>query len=329
MVLPVRNGEETLAQAVGSCLGQTMSDLELLLVVNGCTDRSEDIAKGFAREDRRVTVLKSARGLGVTGAMEAGLQKVTTPLVARMDADDIAHPERLARQFEMLSRNPLLDAVSCGVQMIDSQGEGMNRYVEWVNGLGTPEAVARERFIECPIIQPSLLMRIGSVQRAGGYRQVDWAEDHDLFLRMLESGAQFGKVSEVLLAWRDSEGRLTRSDPAYGEDRVWEMKAHYLARLPSVKTQGVAICGAGPIGKRLARLLTAQQVDVHGFFEVNVRKIGSTIGGVPVAGPDEFGTRWREAVLLSAVGVEGGRERVRELARSAGYAEGENFWCCC
>ena len=107
------------------------------------------------------------------------------------------------------------------------------------------------------------------------------------------------------------------------------MKAHHLARLPDVPERGVAICGAGPIGKRLGRLLTAEGVTLRGFFEVNPRRIGERIGGVPVAGPDEFGSRWREAILLSAVGIEGGRDRVRRLAEGEGYQEGEDFWCCC
>ena len=257
------------------------------------------------------------------------MDTMCTELVARMDADDIAHPERMQRQLEMLERNPGLDAVSCGVRLIEAMGEGMERYVEWVNGLATPVDVARERFIECPVIQPSLLMRAEAVRRAGGYREVAWAEDHDLFLRMLRGGARFGKVAEVLLDWRDGADRLTRSDPAYAEEQVWKMKAHHLAQEQAVSERGAVVCGAGPIGKRLARLLAEEGVAVRGYFEVNPRRIGERIGGVEVAGPDEFGARWREAVLLSAVGVAGGRARVRTLALGKGYCEGEDFWCCC
>ena len=142
-------------------------------------------------------------------------------------------------------------------------------------------------------------------------------------------GVRFGKVEEKLFVWTDSPGRLTRSHDMYGQDQVWRMKAHHLARETGVRDRGVAICGAGPIGKRLASLLAAEGVVVHGFFEVNPRRIGARIAGVPVAGPDEFGSRWRTAVALSAVGVAGGRARVRALARAAGYQEGSDFWCCC
>ena len=250
-------------------------------------------------------------------------------LLARMDADDVAHPERIEKQFAKLQSDPTLVGVSCGVRLLEPVGEGMRRYVNWVNGLVTPAAVARERFVECPIINPSTMLRSEALRHAGGYRQAGWAEDHDLWLRMSEAGARFGKVPEVLLDWRDGATRLTRTHPDYAEAQVWAMKAHFLARLPAARERGVAICGAGPIGKRLGTLLRKEGIAVKGFFEVNPRRIGERIGGGEVAGPDQFGTRWREAVLLGAVGVEGGRSRVRALATETGYREGRDFWCCC
>lgn len=329
VVLPVRDAEETLELAIGSCLGQTFGEFELLVVLNGCTDRSSGIAREAAGHDRRVRLLESPATGGVTGAMRKGVAATSGVFIARMDADDVCHPERFARQLAMLEGDPTLGAVSCGVRLIDAQGEGMQRYVDWVNGLRSPDDVARERFVECPVIQPTVVMRRAALEDAGGYCDTTWAEDHDLWLRMLCRGVRFGKVDEVLLDWRDGARRLTRSHAMYGEDRVWRMKAHHLAHLEHVRDRGVAICGGGPIGKRLRRLLIGCGVEVRGYFEVNPRKIGGRIGGVPVAGPEEFGTRWRDAVLLSAVGVPGGRDRVRGLALSAGYVEGVDFWCCC
>lgn len=265
----------------------------------------------------------------MTEAMATGVRETSSPFIVRLDADDRSHPTRLEKQRTSLDDHPKWSAVSCGVHLLNPQGEGMQRYVDWVNELKTPEAVIRERFIECPVIQPSLMFRREAVEQAGGYRAVPWAEDHDLFLRMLHQGMEIGKVDEVLLDWRDSPMRLTRTHADYAEERVWAMKAHHLASLAQIRESGVAICGAGPIGKRLARLLAKSGVTVRGFFEVNPRRIGERIGGVEVAGPDDFGFKWRDAVLLSAVGIAGGRDRVRALASEQGYREGEDFWCCC
>lgn len=329
VVLPVRNAERTLARALESCLGQTWKDFELLLVLNGCRDGSGELAEQYSAADSRVRVLESSEEGGVAEAMRVGVEASGSELIARMDADDVSHSTRFEKQRGFLINHPEIGVVSCGVRLVDALGEGMERYVSWVNGLGDAEAVTRERFVECPVVQPSLMMRRSAIEKAGGYLRKEWAEDHDLFLRMLEVGVRFGKVEEVLFDWHDGEGRLTRSHEAYGEEQVWRMKAHYLARLPAVRERGVALCGAGPIGKRLARLLLEEGIEVHGFFEVNPRKVGTEISGLPVVGANDFGVKWREAVLLSAVGVAGGRERVRVLAEGAGYVEGRDFFACC
>ncbi len=326
IVLPVFNAEETIAEALESCLQQSMKSFEVVVLLDGCTDRSGEIVGSYG--DPRIRVIEKEHQ-GVRQASEEAMAASRAPIIARMDADDISHPDRLAWQYDFLASSPDFSAVSGGVHLLDPQGEGMQRYVDWVNGLLTAEDVARERFVECPVIQPSLMLRRCAFEAVDGYRKVEWAEDHDLFLRMMRSGMRIGKVEETVLSWRDSQGRLTRNHPAYAEEQVWRMKAHHLSLDPGVSKRGVAICGAGPIGKRLARMLKQEGVQVRGFFEVNPRRVGEKIAGVPVAGPEEFGKCWRSSVLLSAVGVEGGRERVRELAGAEGYTEGVDFWCCC
>jgi|TARA_B100000959_G_scaffold37672_1_gene36380 glycosyltransferase involved in cell wall biosynthesis len=324
--MPVCNAGDTVAEAIESCLRQSMDSFELIVVLDGCTDRSGEIVRSY--RDSRIRVFEMDHQ-GVAPAAREAILASRTDFIARMDADDISHPERLSSQYHFLSESSAFSAVSGQVHLLNPLGEGMQRYVDWVNGLETAEDIARERFVECPVIQPSLMMRRSSFQEVKGYREVEWAEDHDLFLRMLEREMRIGKVEGIVLSWRDSAVRLTRTHPAYAEEQVWRMKAHHLARESGVASRGVAICGAGPIGKRLARLLKEEGVEVHGFFEVNPRRVGEKIGGVPVAGSEAFGERWRGAVLLSAVGVEGGRARVRRLAREEGYTEGLDFWCCC
>lgn len=329
IVMPYRNAAATLPEALAGVLGQTFQDWELLAVDDHSTDGSAGIVAEWAARDQRVRPLSNAEAPGVVGASVTAVRAANADWLARMDADDISEPDRLAAQWAMAGERPELDVIGCGVAILSPLGEGMVRHVEWVNTLVTPEAIARARFIENPMVHPSALMRRSAVEAAGGYREVPWAEDHDLFLRMLEAGARFGKVGEVLMRWRDSPARLTRSDPRYGDAERQRMRVHYLARLPALRERGVAIAGAGPIGKSLALGLRACGVELRGFFEVHPRRIGETIHGAEVAGLESFGKRWRDAVLLSAVGVPGGREEVAGLAARAGYVEGGDFWCVC
>src|SRR5204862_5887387 len=132
----------------------------VVAVDDGSTDDSGARLAGWAGRDRRVRVLRlPARGL--VAALDAGLAACRAPLVARMDADDLCHPERLAAQLAFLEAHPALGAVGTLVEgrAVDGQplGRGMARYLAWSNELREPAAIARARFIESPLVHPSVL----------------------------------------------------------------------------------------------------------------------------------------------------------------------------
>jgi glycosyltransferase involved in cell wall biosynthesis len=326
ILLPFHNAADTLAEALESLLAQTFGDWELLAVDDRSGDDSAEIVASFASRDPRVRLMANAGPPGIVGALQTAANATSAEWVARMDADDRCHPERLARQVERAGE---ADVITANVSLFEPLGEGMARYVAWVNALATHEDIANARFIENPVIHPTVLMRRRVLDAAGGYRDVPWAEDHDLWLRMLQHGARFAKVPECLLEWRDSAGRLTRSDARYDEKARQRMRAHHLTATPAVREMGVVIAGAGPIGKSLARELLALGVSVRGFFDVHPRRLGEVIHGAEVAGLEDFGRRWRDAVMLSAVGLAGVREEIRQLAAAAGYVEGRDLWCVC
>lgn len=329
VILPVFNAAATLPRALASIRAQTVRDWEIIAVDDGSDDESRGILEHFAGGEARMKVVALDTHRGVVAAHEAGLRAACGEVVARMDADDWSAPRRFERQLAMLDAAPSLGAVSCRVRLLDALGDGMRRYVDWANSLLSPEDIAAQRFVEAPVIHPSAMIRRDWIERIGGYRDAGWPEDYDLWLRLLEAGCRMAKVDETLFHWQDGPARLTRRHPDYAEDAVWRMKAHHLARLPQAREHGAALCGAGPIGRRLAGFLQAEGVGVRAIFDVDPRKIGRRVKGVEVLGHGEFGRRAREAMLISCVGVPGGRERVRDLARGAGYREGGDFWCAC
>jgi len=329
VILPVFNAAATLPRALESIRAQTLADWELLAIDDGSRDESRQILDTHAAADPRIKVLGWPRNQGVVAAHRAGLAEAAGEFVARMDADDWSHPQRFERQLAMFGARPALGVVSCRVRLLDPLGAGMQRYVDWANGLLDPEAIAARRFIESPVIHPSAIIRREWLEKIGGYRASGWPEDYDLWLRLLEAGCPMAKSPKTLYHWQDGPERLTRRHPDYAEPEVWRMKAHYLARLPGIRERGATLCGAGPIGRRLVGLLQAENLPVHAIFDVDPAKIGRRVKGVSVLGPAEFGHAHRSAILISAVGVPGGRTRVRHLAQSAGYREGRDFWCVC
>ncbi|MGJ8695995.1 MAG: glycosyltransferase [Verrucomicrobiaceae bacterium] len=324
VVFPVGPGAEGALAALGDILGQSWEELEVLVVLNGCP---EEVRGEFGKVgDGRVRIFDLGDEGDLLGALGLAIRNARGKWLARMDSDDRCDGERIEKTM-----GPLLagegEVASCGIELEGALGDGMQRYVDWVESLGTPEEVARERFVESPVVQPTVVMAKETLLKAGGYLDNGLAEDYDLWLRLLGQGRRFVKVKEKLYRWRDHAGRLTRTHQRYGQREMLRVKARGLAGLPGVKERGVAICGAGPMGKVLASELLELGVTVHGFFEVSEKRIGGEARGRPVVSDVELGERWSEAVLLSAVG--GGREAVREIAMERGFEEGVDFWCCC
>lgn len=322
--MPAFNAVGSVGSAIRSLQGQSLADLEIVLVDDGSTDGTAMAMAGHASGDRRIRLAKLAENRGVAAAMNHGVALARGEFVARMDADDISHPERLERQVAHLEANPDVSVCATGIRVVGG-GEGYAKFEIWINALQSHEAMARERFIETPVINPSAMIRRSAWDAMGGVRDLPWAEDYDLWLRLFAGGFRFAKLPEILLDWRDSPGRLTRRDSRYSHQAFLMAKAHHLARVPGLLERGVRVCGAGPIGKRVARLLQARAVRVAAFYEVNPRRIGQTIAGAPVL--DQRGLPPAGAeVLIGAIGRAGARPLMRQLAAEGGYVEGDDFW---
>ncbi len=334
IMIPVRNAEATLPLAIQSCLAQTLPDFELVLVDHGSIDRTFSIMKKHARRDSRIRVMKAPPGCGFISALNFLWHESHGALLARMDADDFAYNDRIQQQVRLMREQPELAACGTRVRIrrrasghVVEAEAGYAAYQQWLKSLATAEAIARDRFIDSPLANPSMMIRRSVLEKFDGYLDQPWAEDYDLWLRLLGGGERIGKVDRLLLDWYDSGSRITRNHDRYSQKNFTRAKAHYLARLPQVGEQGVSICGAGPIGKRLARYLIAEGTEIHAFYEVSEKRIGQQIHGIEVRdGNFSFGEAIG-TVLISAVGVEGGREKIRVLAGEAGFEEGADFFC--
>ena len=327
VLMPVRDAERTVRAAVASILRQTHRDLLLVAVDDGSSDRSAEVVGGLAERDPRVLQVRGP-GEGIVGALQRGLARCDAEVVARMDADDVAHPRRLARQLEALRAEPEVDALGARVRLFPRAHVrgGMRRYAAWVNAITTPADVARELLVESPLVHPAAAIRRAALERVGGWRDGPFPEDYDLWLRLAEGGGRLANLPEVLLDWRESPSRATRRDPRYALARHVALKAAFLRRTVLARAQEVAVWGAGDTGKAFADALRAEGVAVALFVDVDPRKIGTRKRNAPVVGPDGVG-RARGLPLLVAVGAPGARPLIRaELARQ-GFEELRDYWC--
>jgi glycosyltransferase involved in cell wall biosynthesis len=328
VLLPARNAEATLRPAVRSILRQSFRDLELVAVDDGSTDGTAAILAEAAAADPRVCVLRGP-GQGIVAALEAGRARCSGELVARMDADDVAHPARLADQIAALDADPSLDGLGCNVAMFPSQsvGEGMRLYVGWLNALHRAEDVARERFVESPLVHPAVTLRARTLDEAGGYVERGWPEDYDLWLTLLGRGARLANLPAVRLFWRDHGKRLTRTDPRYGKARHVALKARHLAEGPLAARKSCAIWGAGKTGRALGRALAAEGIAIEWWAEVDAKKVGRIVRDAPVLGLDALPPPGGP-LLLVAVAARGAREEIRGELHVRGWREGRDYLVC-
>jgi glycosyltransferase involved in cell wall biosynthesis len=322
VLLPYRDAAETIAEAVGSVLADGDVPFELIAVDDGSRDESAAIVARLAARDGRVR-LTATGGVGIARALAHAASVAEGELLARMDGDDLSLPGRLAASVARLDADPTLGAVGTLVEAFPEPAEGTRLYLAWMNGLVTPEDHDRDLFVESPLCHPSVVMRRDALERAGGYQDVPWAEDYDLWLRIHAAGFRLAKVPAVLLRWRQHPQRATLLDPRYALSRFDALKARYLA--PRLRAMGrpVAVWGAGKAGKRLARALETEGVRAAVFVDIDPRKVGGVARGQAIIAPADL-VRGAHTVV-TAVAARGAREIVRGRLRGMGFVEGEDF----
>ncbi len=330
VLLPCYNAANTLEEALASLAAQSWRDFEVVAVDDGSSDDSAHILAAWAESDPRFRLIRRPHE-GIIAALTAGLAACRAELVARMDADDRSHPERLALQIELLRAQPELAVAGCLVAGYPSQHmqEGYRIYIEWLNSLVSDEDIRREIFVESPLAHPSVMFRKGWVAQVGGYQEHGWPEDYDLWLRLYLAGAHFAKVLQVLLDWRESPQRLTRVDSRYSLENFLRAKACYLVHGPLQNRESVIIWGAGMMGRRLGRQLQRLQAPLVAFVDIDARKIGRTRLGLPIIAPQELAQCWQQSpapVILAAVGARGARRLIRTQLTAMGLRESLDWW---
>ncbi len=330
VVIPCRDAAATLPAAIASMQAQTLRDFEVLAIDDGSADATFATLRAWARDDGRVRILRT-EPRGIVPALASGLAEARGELVARMDADDVAAPVRLARQVALMDADPGLAACGTGVRYFPRSAvrDGARRYEAWVNGLLTHDDIGRNIFVECPIPHPTLMIRRHVLTAVGGYRDLGWPEDYDLVLRLWTAGHRMAKLPGVLHEWRERTDRASRTDARYSEAAFRRIKVHFLRRTLLAAGRPAVVWGAGPVGKAFARDLASAGTRTVAFVDLDPRKIGQEIHGAPVITPGEVrrhaGPATERALVLAAVGQEGARSEIRRACMESGLVEMADF----
>jgi hypothetical protein len=220
VVLPVRDAERYVRDAVESVLAQSLGEFELIAVDDGSTDGSLDVLRSF--DDPRVRVLERGAA-GLTATLRAGCAAATGEYIARMDADDVALPGRLAAQVRALDADPGLAVCGGAVVMLDEHG-ARGSIVRFPEADG---AIRRALPHYNCFAHPAVTMRRSAYEAVGGYRLVN-GEDYDLWLRLAE-GFRLANLADPVLLYRHHPAQY--SVERLDDQAVGVLAAQYAARL--------------------------------------------------------------------------------------------------
>jgi len=324
VLLPFHSAFGTLDASIRSISEQSFSEWELLLINNASSDESTSIAKDWSRKDPRIKVIEEP-SIGIAHALNTGLDHATGSLIARMDADDIAHPERLARQVAHMEAHPEIGVLGTRTHFETTveKSSGMAWFVNWQNAIGTPHEHYVKRFVDAPLAHPTVIFRKELIDRFGGYSTDPLPEDHELWLRWMHHGVRFTKLPEELLTWHDHPQRLSRTHGNYSVDAFFTTKAKWIAAWYTRKYADqtpIIIAGTSGLCRDRAGKLEALGMRIHAFTDVKKREVPDYVF-IPHNELPPSGT----ALIISFISQRGTGDRIAEFLSSRGLVEGEDF----
>ena len=221
VVMPARNALPYLDDSVRSVVGQTLADLELVILDDASTDGSAETLRAWADRDPRIRLYRSEHSFGPVGSANFVVRKARSPLVARMDADDVSHPDRLRRQLTVMEARPDVAVVGTLSDGMDASGRLVRPRDRW-------RLVRRSSF--APFPHGSALFRRDAFEEVGGYRETcaGW-EDQDLFLRMSEHGPVV-VLPEALYHYRYRAGSVSVTHSMQQAAGIEALRGRCLAR---------------------------------------------------------------------------------------------------
>ncbi len=323
ILLPARNAEHTLNAAIVSIAAQTYPGWELLLIDNASTDGSTAIAHRWATQDERIRVIYEP-AVGIACALNTGLAQARSTYIARMDADDVSHPDRLAKQVAYMEAHPEIGVLGTRTAFATTveKSSGMRLFVDWQNAILTPHEHYVKRFVDAPLAHPTVLFRRELIEQHGTYNTGPLPEDHELWLRWMDAGVRFAKLPEELLTWNDHAQRLSRTHAHYSVDAFFTTKVKWLAMWLKRKLNGrpVIIAGTSNLCRNRAALLEAEGIGIIGFTDVKPR----VVPGYDFIPHDRLPPPG-EAFVVSFISQRGTGDRIAEYFAARGLEEGEDF----
>ena len=224
VILPVYNAEQYLQEAVDSILQQTFTDFELLLINDGSTDGSEQVILGY--QDSRISYIKNEQNRGLIYSLNRAIDAAQGDYIARMDADDVALPERLEKQLAFLKKSNAA-IVASRVKLIGPDGKPLPDWKDDAENL-TSEQIKRFSLRDNCVAHPTVFGWTDIFKKYKYRYNQKYSEDYDLWLRLFADGHRIEKIAEPLLLHRILPTSATRFKKINVYYRLGKVKFRFL-----------------------------------------------------------------------------------------------------
>lgn len=201
VILPAYNCANYLQESLKSILNQSLDCFELIVIDDGSTDDTARIINNI--QDKRLKALKNTNNKGLIYTLNRAIQEADGDFIARMDADDIAAPNRLRIQLDYLQKNAL-DLVGCNAKIFGVETRRILTYPQY------EEAIRLMALFASPFAHPTVLGR-RKVFELLYSQEYPHAEDYELWTRVLAAGFRCGNVPQVLLNYREHANQISKT----------------------------------------------------------------------------------------------------------------------
>ncbi len=227
VIMPVYNGIAHISEAIESILSQHFRDFEFLIMDDGSTDKSLDIVNSY--RDSRIKLYRTEHNFGIAKTLNRGISIAQGRYIARMDCDDISHPERLHFQVDFLEKNPGIGLLGTGVRKIRK-----NRKSKTVLWPSTDPEIKIDMLFQNPFFHPSIMVRTTLLQNTVYNEKQKYAQDYGLWVSLAPQ-TKFANLPNTLLYYRNHEGQITKTKSELQATTARKVRQHYIRTLfPSI-----------------------------------------------------------------------------------------------
>lgn len=206
VLMPVFNAERYIEGSIESILQQTFHNFELIIVDDCSTDKSWEIIQKYARNDKRVKILKNKQNLGLSRTLNGGIHIARGKYIARMDADDWSYPDRLEKQYKFMEEHSEIGISGGSREVYDKH---MKKMISVYRYKLTDSEIRKDIFLRSPFCHPAIVCRADILKKAGGYSELlGKSEDYDFYFKM-GLLCEFGNLPDVLIKYRRCNSSAT------------------------------------------------------------------------------------------------------------------------